>query len=58
MHWTMIADGQEFVIFNKTMTSCKILDEFCYDLTGFLKDVIESCPKGWQQFLELSQPKK
>ncbi len=56
--WSTIADGQEFVIFNKTMTSCIILDEFSTDLTHFLKDVIDSCPKGWQQFLELSKPKK
>lgn len=58
LHWSTIADGQEFVIFNKTMTSCKILDEFSTDLTNFLKDVIDSCPRGWQQFLELSKPKK
>ncbi len=58
IHWTMIADGQEFVIFNRTMTGCNILNAFCYDLTSFLKDIIESCPKGWQQFLELSHQKK
>jgi hypothetical protein len=57
LHWTTIADGHEFVIFNRTMTDCKILDAFCCDLTSFLKDVIESCPKGWQQFLELSKTK-
>ncbi len=58
LQWSTIADGQEFVIFNKTMTSCKVLDEFSTDLTHFLKDVIDSCPRGWQQFLELSKPKK
>lgn len=58
LSWSTVAEGQEFVIFNKTMTSCKILDEFSTDLTSFLKDVIDSCPKGWQQFLELSKPKK
>lgn len=57
VRWTMIADDQEFVIFNRAMTSCALLDEFCSDLRDFLKDVIESCPKGWQQFLELSKPK-
>lgn len=58
LNWATIADGQEFVIFNKTMTNCNMLDSFSTDLTMFLKDVIDSCPKGWQQFLELSKPKK
>lgn len=58
LNWSTIPDGHEFVIFNKTMVNCKILDEFATDLTLFLKDVIESCPKGWQQFLELSKPKR
>lgn len=58
LQWASVEPGTEFAAFDKTMQNFKDLDDFCGDLTQFLKDVIDSCPKGWQQFLELSKPKK
>ena len=57
LQWASVEPGTEFAAFDKTMQNFKNLDDFCSDLTQFLKDVIDSCPKGWQQFLELSKPK-
>lgn len=59
LEWIHIQDDQEMIaVFEKSMNTFIALDAFCTDLAQFLKDVIDSCPKGWQQFLVLSQQNK
>lgn len=55
LEWAHMQAGQEVAAFEKAISTFARLDELCTDIAQFLKDVIESCPKGWQQFLTLSQ---
>jgi hypothetical protein len=58
LNWTKEKDGHEFDSFRRDIDSFENLYQFCQDLTGFLSDLIQSCPRAWQQFLELQKKKK
>lgn len=50
LNW--IGDNEEESSFKKNVTSFRILDIFCSDLTNFLKDLLYSCPKARAKFKE------
>lgn len=43
----------EMVCFDKSVTSFALFDEFCTDLTNFLGDLLQSCPKARAKFEQL-----
>lgn len=49
--WADADEGEEQAVFHDQVTNFKELDLFATDLIGFLKDLIESCPKGKKLFL-------
>ncbi len=57
LNWAKEKEGQEFDILRQDTTSFIKLEQFCIDLVSFLSDLIQSCPRGWQQFLELQKKK-
>lgn len=50
LEWADVDDGQEFIIFEKSMNSCRKFDEFCTDLTEFLEALYYSCDKARAEF--------
>lgn len=58
LNWAKEKDGHEFDTFRQEVTSFEKLYNFCQDLISFTSDLIQSCPRGWQQFLELQKKKK
>ncbi len=58
LDWAREKDGHEFDTFRKEVTTCENLYQFCKDLISFLSDLIQSCPRGWKQFLEMQQKNK
>ncbi len=50
LEWSNVDEGQEVVAFQKKMTSCRALDEFCTDLTDFLEALYYSCEKARAEF--------
>lgn len=55
LHWSKEEDGKEVEAFYHNVTNFTQLEEFCLDLISFTSDLIQSCPRGWQQFLELQK---
>lgn len=54
LEWGEEEEGSEMIAFEQNMNSCQRLDRFCADLTNFMEDIINSCPKGMEQFRELA----
>jgi hypothetical protein len=52
LSWAKTNGGNEEHVFNQVITSFKVYDVFLDDLTLFLKDLINSCPKARQQYQE------
>lgn len=50
-HWAK-SSREEFKDVYLSIKSARSLDEFLTDLQSFLVDVIESCPRAWEEFLE------
>lgn len=50
--------GNEQDSFRTHVTSLKLLDTFCSDLTLFLQDLIRSCPKSFALFKEWEKKQK
>lgn len=50
--WAQAKRGREIQIFNTSIQSLRELDTFLKDLTLFLKDLINSCPKACEQYKE------
>ena len=50
--WTQARNGQEAKVFQKAICSFKDFDIFLQDLTYFLKDLVNSCPKAREQYKE------
>lgn len=46
LEWSNVDEGQEVIVFQRKMTSCRALDEFCTDLTDFLESLYYSCEKA------------
>jgi len=53
--WAHLEGEDEMDSFNEKISSFGIFKQFCKDLYNFLGDIIKSCPKGFQQFLKLSE---
>lgn len=51
LNWGRSKEGQETEIFHSEVTTFQMLDDFCTDLTDFLTDLINSCPKAKKQFV-------
>jgi len=58
LDWAREKDGHEFDTFRRETNTFKKLYRFCQDLVSFLSDLIQSCPRGWQQFLVLQKKVK
>ncbi|MGE0206359.1 MAG: hypothetical protein AB7R69_00750 [Candidatus Babeliales bacterium] len=58
LYWAREKDGHEFDTFRQKTTSFEHLHVFCQDLVSFMSDLIQSCPRGWQQFLDLQKKAK
>ncbi len=58
LEWGREEEGQEIAIFQERVQSFTMFDQFCTDLTLFNEDLIESCPRGFRQFLDLLHNKK
>lgn len=52
LSWAKTNGGNEEHVFDQVITSFKVYDIFLSDLTLFLKDLINSCPKARQQYQE------
>ena len=52
LSWAKTNGGNEAQIFNQVITDFQTYDIFLDDLTLFLKDLINSCPKARQQYQE------
>lgn len=52
------SESSERDSFNKNIKTFHDLDVFCLDLTNFLKDLINSCPKAYKKFLAWKQHNK
>ena len=57
LDWAKEEPGHEFDSFRKNALSLDTFYLFCNDLISFLSDLILSCPRGWQQFIELQEKK-
>jgi hypothetical protein len=57
LEWASVPDGDEIPFFEQSMTNTRILAQFCADLTLFLEDLVNSCPKGMAQFKKLTTKK-
>jgi len=55
LSWGSEKEGKEFETFKTEITSFHQFEDFCVDLISFLSDLIQSCPRGWQQFIELQK---
>jgi hypothetical protein len=55
LSWGKEKEGKEFETFKSEVTTFAQFEDFCIDLISFLSDLIQSCPRGWQQFLELQK---
>jgi hypothetical protein len=58
LEWANVEEGQEIVAFQKKMTSCRALDEFCTDLTDFLEALYYSCEKARAEYEAQEKAKK
>lgn len=50
LKWADETDGTEMSVFEQEITTVHKLLEFCMDLSGFLTDMIHSCPKAKRHF--------
>lgn len=50
LKWADETDGTEMSVFEQEITTVHKLLEFCMDLSGFLTDMVHSCPKAKRQF--------
>lgn len=50
LNWAESTNEQESL--KRNVTSIKILDQFCNDLTDFLKVLVRSCPKALKKYQE------
>jgi len=57
LNWAKEKDGHEFDTFKRDINSFDKLYNFCQDLNSFLSDLIQSCPRAWEQFLALQKKK-
>jgi hypothetical protein len=55
--WAKEKPTHEFESFRQKIITFELLDTFCNDLISFISDLIRSCPRAWQQFIELQQKK-
>jgi len=53
LNWADTQAGQEEESFQRNMTSFVKLNHFLNDLSNFLQDIYDSCPKGRKQFFEI-----
>ncbi len=56
--WAKEKDGHEFETFKREIKTFQQLYVFCQDLVSFLSDLIQSCPRAWEQYMELRETKK
>jgi hypothetical protein len=56
--WCKHKVGNEEEIFNTHVDSFAKFDQFCIDVASFLDDLIKSCPKGYQQYLDAIHQQK
>lgn len=57
LSWAKEKNGHEFEALRKNITSFEKHYLFCNDLVSFLSDFATSCPRAWQQFIELQGKK-
>lgn len=50
LEWTEVQEGQEYVLFEKNMVTCKALMEFIVDTVDFLETLYYSCEKARAAF--------
>jgi hypothetical protein len=55
--WTHAKNGNEAEVFDHAIKNFADFDLFLQDLTFFLKDLINSCPKAREQYKEWYQKK-
>lgn len=52
LDWAQTPEEHEITAFESNMTNAHVLYAFCVDLTNFLHDLIQSCPKACALFAE------
>jgi hypothetical protein len=52
LRWAEAPEGDEISMFDDQISSFAILARFCNDLLNFLGDLVRSCPKGREQFVQ------
>lgn len=52
LEWARVESGSEQSELRKNIVSFRALDKFCTDLTIFLADMIQSCPKSFKIYKE------
>ncbi len=58
LNWSRQKEGTEIDMFREGIDSFEKLNQFCSDLVSFIQDLIQSCPKGWKQYLALVEQHK
>lgn len=58
LKWGEEPTGQEGILLRKDLVTFKDFEKFCVDLTDYLGDMAESCPKAKKMFIEILKKKK
>ncbi len=58
LRWAETKDGEDMNAFKKYVASFDDLAQFLHDLLNFLDDLVSSCPKAKQQFLDKTKSEK
>jgi hypothetical protein len=58
LRWADTPFGEEEASFEKNMKNFTELHRFVNELLNFMSDMIESCPKGYSQYLEIIKKQK
>ena len=58
LKWGEEETGKEGTLMRRELVTFKGFEKFCIDLTDYLGDMAESCPKAKKMFIELLKKKK
>jgi hypothetical protein len=58
LNWGKESAGHEGVLLRRDLITFKDFEKFCIDLTDYLGDMAESCPKAKAMFIEILKKKK
>lgn len=58
LKWGEEQAGQEGTLMRREIITFKVFEKFCIDLTDYLGDMAESCPKAKKMFIEILKKKK